>query len=451
MPSKFMRYDRDTLYLMPPSIQDWLPKDHLARFIVDVVEELDLKEFEQKYAQAGRKAYPIQIMLGLLFYGYITGIHSSRKIEKATYESVPFRFIAANLHPDHDTIASFRKTFLEELKGVFIQILLIASKMGIFEMGNVSVDGSKIKANASKHKALSWDYTNKLEKKIEEEISQLMKMAEEADAKKPEGMDIPEELTRRKERLEIIRKAKKEIESRAQKRFEEENSEYEKKMTQQKNEERKTKKKKGGKKPKPPISGPTSSDQVNLTDKESRIMPKSGGGFEQAYNAQASVNIESMMIVGNHVTQQANDKNEVAPAIKNIQKAESLVGKCDGFLADAGFFSKKNVQLCEKANMTPYIVDRRDKHNKSLMKRFEDAGEPPEDADAVESMKYRLKTKDGKELYGKRKSTVEPVFGIIKNVMKFKSFLLRGLKAVIGEWNLVAIAWNIKRMFALQV
>ncbi len=449
--SKFITCDRDTIYLLPPSIQDWLPKNHLARFVVDIVEELDLKIFKQKYSQCGRKAYPVQVMLGLLFYGYITGVHSSRKIEKATYESVPFRFIAANLHPDHDTIAGFRKNFLKELESIFLQILLIASNMGFLKMGNVSVDGTKVKANASKNKALSWDYANKLEKKLENEISQLMKMAEAADTKKPEGMDIPEELSRREERLEIIRKAKKEIESRAQKRFEKEKSEYEEKMTHRKQEEERTKKKKGGKKPKPPMPGPTKHDQVNLTDKESRIMPKSGGSFEQAYNAQASVDVETMLVVGNHVTQKTNDKNEIAPAIKNIQKIETFIGQsCNGLLADAGFFSRKNVQLCEKANIPPLIIDKRDKHNKSLMKRFENAGEPPENADAVERMKYRLKTKVGKELYGKRKSTVEPVFGIIKNIMKFTSFSLRGLKAAIGEWNLVAIAWNIKRMFALQ-
>lgn len=451
MKSKFMTCDRYTAYLMPPSVDEWLPLNHLARFIVEIVGELDLKEFEKKYSSMGRKGYPVPVMLGLLFYGYITGTHSSRKLEQATYDSVPFRFIAANLHPDHDTIAIFRKKFLKDLEGLFLQILLIASKMGILKMGKVATDGSKFKANASKHKALSWKYANKLEEQLRKEVEQLMKMAEEADAEIPEGMNIPDELLRREERLKAIGKAKQEIERRSQKRFEEENAVYENKMMQRKKYEKETGKKKRGKKPKPPIFGPKKHDQVSLTDEDSRIMPKSGGGFEQAYNAQATVDIESMIVVANHVSQQPNDKNEISPTVKKIKKAESVTTEtCKGLLADAGYFSKKNVQICEDAKITPFIIDKRDKHNKLLMKRFEDSGKPPDDANAIDRMKYRLKTKEGKELYAKRKSTIEPVFGIIKNVMGFKSFLLRGFKAVEGEWNLVVIAWNLKRMFALQ-
>ena len=195
MALKFLPCDRDTLYLLPPSIQDWLPEKHLARFVVDIIEQLDLTAFEQKYSTLGRKAYPVRIMLGLIFYGYITGVHSSRKIEEATCESVPFRYIAANHFPDHSSIALFRKNFLKELEGLFLQILIIASEMGLLKLGRISIDGSKIKANASKHKALSWEYSNKLELQLKAEIAQLMELANSADQnEKPKDMDIPNEL-----------------------------------------------------------------------------------------------------------------------------------------------------------------------------------------------------------------------------------------------------------------
>jgi transposase len=452
MASKFITCDRNTLYLLPPSIQDWLPEKHLARFVVEIIEQCDVSALEKKYGVLGRQAYPVHMMLSLIFYGYITGVHSSRKIEQATYESVPFRYIAANLHPDHDSIAHFRKQFLTELKDIFLQVLKIASTMDILKMGKVSTDGSKIKANASKHKALSWEYANKLEEQLKAEVEQLMNLASDADeAIIPKDMSIPDELSLRNKRLKAIAEAKKKIEERAEERYQREKAEYDEKLDQRKKAEEASGKKNNRKPPKPPTQGPKKNDQINLTDEESRIMPKSGGGFEQGYNAQASVDIESMLIVANYVTQQPNDKQQIAPTIEQIQKTEVVIGKCNGMLADAGYFSKDNVERCETAKIAPLIVDKRDKHNKSLMARFEEPGELPENADAVTKMKYELKTKDGKELYAKRKTTVEPVFGIIKNVMKFRSFSLKGIKAVDGEWNIVSIAWNIKRMFAFAV
>ena len=337
-----------------------------------------------------------------------------------------------------------------ELKAIFLQILVIASEMGILKLGKVSTDGTKIKANASKHKALSWEHANKLELQLTTEIAKLMELATQADnAELPKDMDIPNELARRKDRLIAIQNAKEKIESRSKERYQKELTEYEEKIAERNQYEELTGKKKAGRVPQPPIAGPRKRDQVNLTDEESRIMPKSGGGFEQAYNAQASVDLDSMLVVANHVTQQPNDKQEMEPTIENLKKTEAVIGKCDAMIADAGFFSKKNVECCETANILPLIIDKRDKHNKSLMGRFEDPGRLPEDADAVTRMKHRMKTKEGKELYAKRKTTIEPTFGIIKNVMKFKSFSLRGLKAAAGEWNLVVIAWNLKRMFAL--
>lgn len=450
MNSKFIPFDRNTPYFMPPSIQDWLPEKHLARFVVEIVSQLNLRSLKNAYVCGGSKAYNPEMLLSLLFYGYATAVYSSRKIEQATYDSVAFRFIAANNHPDHDTIATFRRRFLEELKPLFVEILMIAHQMGILKVGKISLDGTKIKANASKHKALSWDYACKLEKQLQEEIKQLMCLAEKADAEElPDGLDIPDELSRRKERIAAIAKAKEEIERRAAECYAREKKAYDQKMAERKAKEERTGKKPGGRTPKPPDHGPLPKDQVNLTDEESRIMPSSGKGFEQAYNAQASVDVDSMLIVEGHITQNPNDKQEIKPTLQNLSSLPEEIGKVNSILADTGYFSESNVGECLSEQMTPYIAVGRDRHNQTLGERFFQQSPLPKDADSVTKMKHRLQTKEGRQLYAKRKSTVEPVFGIIKNIMGFRQFLLRGLTSVTGEWNIVCIAWNLKRMHAL--
>jgi transposase len=287
----FKSSNRNQPFLLPPSIQDWLPKEHLARFIVEIVEQLDLSKIESQYSGKGKDAYHPQVMLSLLFYGYATGVFSSRKIERATYDSVAFRYISANTHPDHDTIANFRKRFLVELTDLFVQILSVAQEMGVLKVGKVSLDGTKMKANASKHKALSYGHAIKLQKQLEDEVQTLLKKAESADNKEDcDGMNIPDEIARREDRLEVIKAAKARIEQRANERHKQELQEYEAKIKKRETKEKTTGKKVGGKKPQPPKSKePNSKDQVNLTDEESRIMPVSGGGYIQAYNAQASV------------------------------------------------------------------------------------------------------------------------------------------------------------------
>jgi transposase len=451
MSAKFIDYDQSTLYLLPPSLQDWLPEDHLARFVVEVVDQLDLSSLKAAYAGRGSHPYNPEMLLALLFYGYATGVFSSRKLERSTYDSVAFRFIAANTHPDHDTIAVFRKRFLSQLKPLFVQILLIAGQAGVLKLGTVSLDGTKVKANASKHKALSYAHACKLEEQLKAEVSELLRQAEAADqADLPDGMSIPEELSRRTERLKAIADAKAEIERRAAERFAQEQEAYDKKLAERTEKEQQTGKKSRGRKPEPPEPGVKSKDQVNLTDDESRIMKKSGGGFEQAYNAQAGVDIESMMIVASHVTQQTNDKREVEPALANLAALPEELGTVNAIITDNGFYSEANVAACEKNKITPYLAFGRDQHNQPLMDRFREPLPPPPDADAVTRMKHRLRTQAGKKVYAKRKSTVEPVFGIVKAVMGFRQFLLRGFDAVQGEWDLVCIAWNIKRLYALS-
>lgn len=282
MSDTFRQVDRDTLFLLPPSMDDWLPEVHLARFVVEIVGQLDLTTIKSYYTGRGSKAHHPEMLLSLLFYGYATGIFTCRKLEQATYDSVAFRYIAANDHPDHDTIATFRKSFLPLLTPLFVQILLIAQQMGCLKLGKVSLDGTKIKANASKHRALSWKYACKLEKQLKAEVEDLLRQAEEADrSEKSDGLDIPAELARREERLSAIATAKAEIERRAAERHAEEQVEYEKKLAKRKTKEQETGKKARGKHPKPPEPGPKDKDQVNFTDDESRIMPISGGGFDQ--------------------------------------------------------------------------------------------------------------------------------------------------------------------------
>jgi len=451
MDPRFIQCDRDTLYLMPPSVQDWLPENHLARFVVDIVSQLDLWPLVSAYAGRGSDAYPPGTLLALLFYGYATGVFSSRKLETATYDSVAFRFITANTHPDHDTIATFRKRFLEELKPLFAQILTIAHTMGVCKLGKISLDGTKVKANASKHKALSWGHACKLEKQIHAEVEALLRQAEQADEKElTEAMSIPDELARREQRLESIARAKAEIQQRASERYAKEKEAYDQKMAERKVKEQASGKKPRGRKPKPPSPGPQKTDQVNLTDEDSRIMPISGGGFEQTYNAQAGVDMDSMFIVENHVTQQPNDKQEIKPALANLAALPDTLGKVNALAADTGYFSENNVKHCEQEHIKPYIATERNKHNQSLNKRFYQPQQPlPENADPVTTMKHRLKTLEGKKLYAKRKSTVETVFGIIKAVIGFRQFLLRGLESVSGEWDLVCIAYNLKRLHVL--
>ncbi len=451
MAVEFIPIDRDTPYIFPPCVQDYLPEEHLARFVVDIVDQLDLSHLSAVYTGRGSKPFHPAMLVSLLFYGYATGVFSSRKLEKASYDSIAFRYVCANTNPDHDTIASFRKRFLPELSALFVEILLVAEVMGLVKLGSVSLDGTKIKANASRHRALSWDYANRLEAQLNQEVEELMRLAAEADqASLPEEMDIPEELQRREERLASIRRAKAEIKVRAQERFEREQAEYEEKLAKREAQAKKTGKKPRGKPPKPPTGGPRGKDQVSLTDEESRIMPSSGGSFEQAYNVQAGVDVETHLIVEQHVTQHTNDKQEIEPALAELEHLPAVLGKVRKLLADTGYFSEANVDKCIESGMVPFIPEKRQKHNLPLLERFSGDPAPPENATAVQAMRHRLQTQEGKAVYAKRKATVETVFGIVKDVLGFRQFLLRGLDAVQGEWSLVCIGWNLKRMHALS-
>jgi transposase len=447
--SNFRMNDRQTGYLLPPSVDEWLPERHLARFIVEVIDGLDLGRMSGAYRGSGSASYHPRMLLGLLVYGYATGVFSSRKLERATYDSVAFRFIAANDHPDHDTIATFRRRFLQDIEKLFLDILRLAREMGVLKMGTIGLDGTKIHANASRHSALSYEHAGKIEAQLKAEVADLMAKAEAADAADvPDGMSIPEELSRREERLAKIAQARATIEARAKERYGREKAEHEAKMAARAAKTAETGKKPGGKPPAPPVEGPLPTDQVNLTDEESRIMPVAGG-FDQCYNAQAAVAAGSLLVVATDVVQAANDKNQVEPTLEKIGALPEELGEVEHLLADTGYFSAENVKACEKAEVEPVIAMGRQPHHPPLSERFAATPEAPKNPTPVEAMAHRLKTPAGRALYALRKQTPEPVFGIIKSVLGFRQFSLRGLEKVRGEWSLVTMAWNLKRMFVL--
>ena len=445
--TRFVTVNRDTGYLLPPSVEDWLPKDHLARFVVDIVDQLDLSGLTRQYRGTGSAAYHPAVMLGLLIYGYATGVYSSRRIEAATYESIAFRYIAANEQPDHDSLCVFRKRFLKEIEALFVQVLCIARQMKFLKLGTIALDGTKIHANASRHSALSYGHAQKIETQLEVEVKQLLARAEAADQEPlPEGLSIPEELARREVRLAAIRQAKAQIEARAAERDAQERLDYEAKMKAREDKTKRTGKKPGGKPPAPPSPGVRPTDQINLTDPDSRIMPATGKGFEQSYNAQAAVDTESMLVVAIDMAQVATDKQQVEPMLEVLASLPEELGQIEHLLADNGYFSAANVNSCVEAQIEPLLAAGRDGHHPHWEDRFTEPPPLAEPASAVDRMKHRLKTLQGRKLYGLRKQTVEPVFGIIKSVMRFRQFLLRGLAAARGEWTLVTMAWNIKRM-----
>ena len=449
--SNFRTIDRQTGFLLPPSVDEWLPEKHLARFVVEVIDGLDLRAMSGSYRGSGSASYHPRMLLGILVYGYATGVFSSRKLERATYDSVAFRFIAANDHPDHDTIATFRRRFLKEIEGLFVQVLLLASEMGMLKLGVIGLDGTKIHANASRHSALSHEYASKIEAQLKAEVADLMAKAEaEDEADIPDGLSIPDELARREERLRKIADARGKIEARAKERHSREQVEHEAKLAAREARTAATGKKPGGRPPRPPAEAPLPSDQINLTDEDSRIMPVAGGGFEQCYNAQAAVAAGSLLVVAIDVVQAPNDKQQLEPMLGKIGALPEELGEPETLLADAGYFSATNVATCETAGIKPLIALGRQPHHPRLAERFADAPFSSENTTPVEAMEHRLKTSEGKKLYALRKQTPEPVFGIIKSVLGFRQFLLRGLAKVRGEWSLVAMAWNLKRMFTLN-
>jgi transposase len=428
---------------------DCVPPDHLARFVVDTITQLDLSALYARYGSRGGEPYAPEPLLGLLFYGYATGVFSARKIERATDESAPFRFIAGNRHPDHDTLAHFRTSFLSELKGLFVEILLIARLAGVLQLGRISFDGTKIHADASKSNAVSYQRLLEIEQKLQAEVEELFALGERAEqADLPDGLVISDEIALRTTRLARLAEAKAVLEARAKERHALEQAEYDAKMREREAKAAKSGRKPGGRPPQPPTAGPRAKDQYNFTDPDSRVMKNSTNqGFDQDYNAQVAVDQASFLIVGQSLSNHPNDQAEAQPTLESIS---SQLGQPGAAALDNGFFSATNIELFQSRGIDPYIATGRDAHHQSWQARFADQpAPPPQDASPQVQMAYKLKTALGQAIDAARKCTVEPVIGIIKAVLGFRQFSLRGADAVAGEWCLVCLAFNLKRLHIL--
>jgi transposase len=450
MTRKFKTADYEASLDSTVTLREALPVNHLARFIVDLVAKLDFSQFYACYAACGAPPYAPELLFALLLYGYCTGVFSSRKIERATHESLPFRYLAGGLHPDHDTIANFRQQFLEQIKDLFVQVLLLAQGAGVLKLGNLSLDGSKIHADASKSKAVSYKRLLELEVLLRGEVEELFQLAEADErGELPEGFQLNDEIAFRQARLARLEEARKALEARAEERYQQELEEYQAKMQEREEKARQSGRKPGGRPPQPPEEGPRDKDQYNFTDPESQIMKNSkDGGFDQHYNAQVAVDQESLLIVANTVSNHANDKQEAVPTIEAL---DERLGQPEAAALDNGYYSESNIAALKSRGIEPYIATGREPHHRSWQEYFEQQGAPPpETASAKEKMAYKLRTEIGKAIYGLRKSTVEPVIGIIKEALGFRQFSLRGQQKVAGEWNLVCLAFDVKRLHVLQ-
>jgi transposase len=456
MPARFVNLDRQTPMFLPCDLRDWVPADHIVHFILDAVEDIPTAHFHVNHRGTGSEQYPPTMMLALLIYCYATGRFGSRTIEAATHSDVAVRYLCANEHPDHASICAFRVANRVAFQAAFVTVLQLAQQLRLTRVGTVSVDGTKIAANASKHAAVSYQRAGELIAQLELEVQELLTRAEQADRQEAkETLDLPAELTRREQRLAALKQARQVIEARAQELAAAQAAAYQAKVAARQ-AQRDTGKKPRGKEPAPPSEVPERKAQYNFTDPASRIM-KAGRGqhFEQAFNAQAVVD-EAMLIVGERVSDAPNDKQELVANVAAISPV--VAADVSAVLVDSGFYSAAAVAAVEQkpdgtaSGVTVYAAVEKTSHHKSIV----DLGPQPDppapgpDAPAKELMAHRLKTARGQALYRLRKQTVEPVFGIIKEVMGFRRFTLRGRAKVSLEWTLVCVSYNFKRMFALK-
>jgi transposase len=434
MPKGYRTYLPEQDLLLPPSLRQWLPDNHLVYFVSDVVDQLDLSAMHAVYEEEkrGQPPYDPLLMTKLLVYGYCTGVFSSRRIQKRLQEDIPFKVLTAGNEPDFRTISDFRKIHIETLQNLFEQVLAMALECGAIKLGRVSLDGTKLKANASKHKAMSYGRMKEKQQQLKEEAKQLLEQAAAADEQEDRqygskrGDELPEELRRRETRLAKIKQAKKVVEQRARDKAAEEGKNVEEAK----------------------LAKPDDKDQYNFTDPESRIM-KGGDGFVQGYNAQAAVEPTLLLIVGQTVTEAANDKKQLKPMVELIEQQSGQ--RPEAILADNGYCSEENLDYLESAGQPErkvegFIATGKQKHGEHRVPAKR--GPLPKDATRVDRMKQKLKTKVGKAVYAARKCVVEPVFGQIKQARGFRQFLLRGKEKVKGEWALVCLTHNILRLHA---
>jgi len=443
MAKKFKDYQQNQIMLFPPSLDEWLPEDHPARFINDLVEQLDLSDIYNDYTELrGKPPYHPLMMAKIWVYACSKGIMSSRKIEKALYDDVAFRFLTANQQPDHWVISEFRRRHHKALGKLLVQTIGLAEKSGLVKLNQIAIDGTKIKANASKHKAMSYARMKKEEQRLKQEIEEFFRQAEEIDKSEDEkygdrrGDELPEELSTKEKRLEAIKKAKAELEAEAKEKLEKEQA------------KRKEKAEKQGKTYKPRKNSkdaePKDKDQKNFTDPDSRIMVNSDKAFIQGYNAQASVDAETHIIIAANVTNQAKDsvhlKEQIEQVINNTKRLPKEVS------ADAGYYSEENLELLETMEIEAFIPADKIKHSEWRNQKSP-RGRIPKDASPMYLMRRKLKTKRGRERYKLRQTSVEPVFGTIKEQFGLRQFLLRGQDKVCSIWGFTCAVHNIMKLY----
>ena len=446
---RYREYNRDQLHLLPVDMGEWLPDDHLSYFISDLIDQLDLSAIYKSYdgSLGGQPPYHPLMMTKLLFYGYCVGVPSSRKIEKKTYEDIAFRVIAAGEHPDHETISEFRHRHLHALAGLFIQGLQLCRKAGLVKLGHVSLDGTKVKANASKHKAMSYSRMKIRERELERKVEELLKNAERVDAEEDNrygrgvrGDELPEELRFHESRLRKIKEAKVALEAEAKQLADQRQKELEEKENRQKRRGKKHR----GRKGKPISEEPAGKAQRNFTDADSRIMvDNSSKAFIYGYNCQAAVDGHNQIIIAAGTTQQAVDKKQIAPMLKEIKK--NVKTNPRKLSADAGYYSEANIKILNEENIDPYVPPNKQRHNREEIPS--PRGRIPNGLSSADRMRRKLRTVKGKKVYAKRKGVVEPVFGQIKSVRGFRQFLMRGIEKVSAEWEFWCLTHNVLKLY----
>jgi transposase len=449
MSTKYITIDRKTPMLLPPDLREWVPDDDMVHFVIEAVEGLPTKHFAANRRGTGSAQYPPQTLLALLIYCYANGLFSSRRIEAATYRDVGVRYLTANTHPDHSTICAFRQANAPAIHEAFLHVLKLAREMKLLKVGTISVDGTQITANASKYKNVSYDRAGELDKQLELDIAEILKKAEAADASDDAaGQQLPEELARREKLRAKMQEARARLERQARTRAKEERAAYEEKVARREARSGSAK----GCHIKPPKDTPDGAEQINLTDPDSRIMRKNKRSeYRQAYNAQAAVDADGThLILTTRVTNCASDANELLPMIESVSAA---VGKPERALADSGYANSEAFEAMEKSHIDTYVAVSSDENH--AQRRYEYRPEPHRSTKTITDprlldMRRKLQTEAGRKMYAKRKQTVEPVFGIIKSVLGFGQFLLRGLAKVAREWELVCLSYNVKRLFRLK-
>lgn len=446
-----MNVDRDTPLLLVPDMRDWVPEDDMVHFVIEAVNGVDMGAFRTNQRGTGSRQYPPRMMLGLLIYCYSHGLFGSRRIERATHRDVGVRVLAGDTHPDHDTICKFRRENKEAFAAAFLHVLELAREIGVLRVGTVSVDGSHIQANASKDCNVTYERAGELREQLQGDIEGLIEQAEAKDREEEEDEErLPEQIARREKLLAKMEAARKRLEEQARQRAEAEKKDYEKKLAAREQRQGRSK----GPKPKPPKDTPDGRQQSNLTDGDSGLMRKSKReSYTQSFNVQAAVDADgSQLILGNHVSCNASDANELEPALESIP---GQIGEVQRALADSGYVNAEAIERVEDAGIEVYVsVGREDGNYERTYDYRPDSvrNKPPKNVtdERLLKMQAKLATEEGRKIYRKRQETVEPVFGIIKSVLGFRQFLLRGHEKVSTEWSLVCLAYNVKRLWKAQ-